>query len=215
VAARVARPAGLARTQLWKRALDLAIALPLLVFVSPLLLALAVAVRLQDGGPALFRQERVGLGGRDFVCLKFRTMVVDAPARLRLLLEQDPAAAKEWRERRKLSNDPRVSRLGRFLRRSSLDELPQLFNIIRGEMSVVGPRPISREELPRYGDLVAVYMSAPPGVTGLWQVSGRNDLPYEARVVLDAAYVKNCSLRLDLWILLRTIPAVLFSKGAY
>jgi exopolysaccharide production protein ExoY len=199
-----------------KRALDLVIAIALLIFVSPLMIALAIAIRLQDGGPALFRQARVGCGGKAFTCYKFRTMVQDADARLDHILATDPVAAAEWAATQKLRNDPRIlGWVGRFLRVTSLDELPQLFNIIRGDMSVVGPRPIVRSEVPRYSSLYHYYKSVRPGVTGLWQISGRNNTSYRRRICLDAAYARRWCVALDLWILWRTIPAVLFRRGAY
>lgn len=199
-----------------KRVLDLAIAAPVLVFVSPLMLALAIAIRLQDGGPALYRQSRIGFGGRPFTCFKFRTMVLDADARLSHILACDPRAAEEWRRTQKLRRDPRIlGAVGRFLRVTSLDELPQLFNIIRGEMSVVGPRPIVSAEVVKYHSYYRYYKAVRPGVTGLWQVSGRNNVSYDKRVRLDAAYARKWCLALDLWILWRTIPAVVFRRGAY
>ena len=199
-----------------KRVLDLLLAITVLIFVSPLMIALAVAIRLQDGGPALFRQYRVGCGGKLFTCYKFRTMVADADARLDHILATDPAAAAEWAATQKLRKDPRIlGWVGRFLRVSSLDELPQLFNIIRGDMSVVGPRPIVRAEVPRYSSLFHYYTSVRPGVTGLWQVSGRNNTSYQRRICLDAAYARRWCVALDLWILWRTIPAVIFRRGAY
>lgn len=199
----------------WKRALDLLIAAPLAVFLSPLLLVLALAIRCSDRGPALFVQTRYGLGGRTFSCFKFRTMVADAGERLEALLAADPAAREEWARDRKLRNDPRITRFGRFLRKSSLDELPQLINILRGEMSIVGPRPIVREEIERYGRSFGHYCAVRPGVTGLWQISGRNDTTYEERVALDVEYVERWSIWLDLRIIALTLPAVLFSRGAY
>jgi len=199
-----------------KRLLDLAIALPTLVAVSPLMITIAVAVKLTDGGPALYKQTRVGQGGRTFTCYKFRSMVLDADARLKALLAADPAAAEEWRRDQKLRNDPRVlGAIGRFLRMTSLDELPQLFNIIAGDMSVVGPRPIVPNEIERYRNYYRYYTAVRPGVTGLWQVSGRNDISYAKRVRLDAAYARKWCLTLDLWILARTVPAVLLRRGAY
>jgi exopolysaccharide production protein ExoY len=199
-----------------KRLLDLALAVPVLVFVSPLMLALVLAIRMQDGGPAVYRQWRLGYGGRPFLCFKFRTMVLDANERLEALLSRDPEAAAEWQRDHKLRRDPRVlGAVGRFLRVTSLDELPQLFNIIRGDMSVVGPRPIVAEEIVRYHSYFRYYTAVRPGVTGLWQVSGRNNVSYEKRVRLDAAYARKWCLALDFWILWRTVPAVLFRKGAY
>lgn len=198
-----------------KRALDLAAALGLLVFAAPLLLGVALAMKLQDGGPVLFRHYRCGRHGRTFALWKFRTMHADAAERLTALLDDDPHAEAEWIATRKLRADPRVTRLGRFLRRSSLDELPQLVNVLRGDMSVVGPRPVMPEELARYGALAPVMSAARPGLTGLWQVSGRNDLDFSTRIALDTDYVRQWSLVRDAAILARTVPVVLLAKGAY
>ena len=197
-----------------KRVLDLAIAIPALFFVSPLMLLIGVLIRLQDGGPMFFIQKRRGLGGFGFLCMKFRTMRPDAEEILKEILANDPVMAAEWKEKQKFDNDPRITWLGQFLRRTSLDELPQLMNIIRGEMSVVGPRPIVANEVPRYGDAIKAYDSVLPGVTGLWQVNGRSETTYEERVALDVEYVEGTSLMGDIWILLRTVPAVLFARGA-
>ena len=206
-------PAGLAGRS--KRVLDVLLALSLLAFTAPLLAVIALSIKAQDGGPVLFRHTRCGLGGRSFSLWKFRTMRVDAAERLAALLEDDPHAEAEWVRTRKLRRDPRVTRLGRFLRRSSLDEMPQLVNILRGDMSIVGPRPVMAEELARYGAAVPLMHAARPGVTGLWQVSGRNDLDFETRVRLDAAYVRGWSFLGDVVILARTVPVVLTARGAY
>ena len=199
--------------QIAKKSLDFAAALAMCVIAAPALILLAVIVRL-DGGPALFGHERVGHRGRTFYCLKFRTMAVASDRVLEELLARDPAAREEWAASRKLRNDPRVTRVGRFLRATSLDELPQLLNVLRGEMSLVGPRPIVPAELPRYGADVGYYLAAVPGVTGLWQVSGRSDTSYEQRVQLDSEYVRNWSFWTDLAILFKTVPAVLLKRGA-
>ncbi len=201
-------------TGFMKRALDLAVAVPALVLVSPLLLLIMILIRSQDGGAAIFRQKRVGLGGREFWCLKLRTMLVDAQQRLDDLLESDPQAAEEWRTHGKLFNDPRITRLGNFLRKSSLDELPQLLNVVRGEMSLVGPRPIQNYECERYEDLFRYYIATRPGITGLWQVSGRSNTSFDYRCELDATYVRRWTLWSDIVIMIRTVPAVLGSKGA-
>jgi lipopolysaccharide/colanic/teichoic acid biosynthesis glycosyltransferase len=198
-----------------ERAVELAIAISTLVFLAPLLVMIAFLVKLTDGGPSLFGQERLGLGGRTFRCLKFRTMAVDADARLSALLATDAAAAEEWSRSYKLKNDPRVTPIGNFLRRSSLDELPQLLNVIRGEMSLVGPRPIVASEVERYGIHFRHYCAVRPGLTGLWQVSGRNDRSYRERVVMDVAYVRSRCIRLDLKILAATLPAVVTRRGSY
>jgi lipopolysaccharide/colanic/teichoic acid biosynthesis glycosyltransferase len=186
----------------------------LLLLLSPVLLAIALALRMTDGAPVLFGHYRVGRHGRIFKCMKFRTMRRDAEDALAELLSADAQARLEWERHRKLTQDPRITRLGEFLRKTSLDELPQLFNVLRGEMAFVGPRPVTVEELSRYGRARWHYVSVRPGVTGLWQVSGRNRTTYEVRVALDRRYVENRSLGLDLAILLRTVWVVLTGDGA-
>jgi exopolysaccharide production protein ExoY len=199
-----------------KRVLDVLGAIVLAVVFSPLILAIViVALIRREGGSIIYKHRRVGRDGRTFECLKFRTMVPNADQVLRELLERDPAIKAEWVRDHKLRCDPRVTRLGRFLRRTSLDELPQLWNVLRGEMSLVGPRPVVREELLRYGRNVRTYLAAKPGITGLWQVKGRNDTDYRRRVVLDTYYVRNQNLLLDLYILFRTTRVVLGGSGAY
>ncbi|MFT3731422.1 MAG: sugar transferase [Hyphomicrobium sp.] len=192
-----------------KRAFDLLVALAAVVALSPLLCLIAVSLRLATGGPVIYRHRRVGYGGRSFDCLKFRTMVTDGDAVLEQYLKDNPLAAEEWRRTRKLTRDPRVTELGYFLRKTSLDELPQLFNILRGDMSCVGPRPVVVEELERYGELAHDYCGARPGVTGLWQISGRSLASYEERVQLDSEYLRKWSFARDISILVRTLPAVL------
>jgi len=194
---------------LLKRVIDVTLASIGLLVASPLLLVVAVLVRANMGGPVVFRQKRVGYGGKTFHCLKFRTMVSNAETILEEYLARDPALRREWEANRKLVDDPRTTALGRLLRKSSLDELPQLLNVLRGEMSLVGPRPVVEAELRKYGRQKASYLKARPGVTGLWQVSGRSTLSYDSRVALDALYVRKCSLGLDLKILLKTLPALL------
>lgn len=196
-----------------KRAVDFAAALAGLVIFGPLMVVIASILALQNG-PVIFAHERIGLGGRTFRCLKFRTMAPDAEARLEALLAADPEARAEWERDHKLRDDPRVTAVGKFLRETSLDELPQFLNILRGEMSLVGPRPITAKEAPKYGEKLALYTQCKPGVTGLWQVSGRNDLSYEERVALDADYAQNLSLLRDADIILRTFGVVLLRKGA-
>ncbi len=199
-----------------KRILDVLAAIVLAVVFSPLMLAIVIiALFRRESGSIIYKHRRIGQDGHAFDCLKFRTMVPNAEQVLRELLERDPAVRAEWARDHKLRCDPRVTRLGRFLRRTSLDELPQLWNVLRGEMSLVGPRPVVREELLRYGRNVRAYLSAKPGITGLWQVKGRNDTDYRRRVVLDAYYVRNQSLLLDLYILFRTTRVVLGGSGAY
>jgi exopolysaccharide production protein ExoY len=197
-----------------KRILDLVVASSALLLSLPLLILIASAILLESGRPVLFRQVRVGRRGRPFGCLKFRTMVPDAEDRLEELLARDPAARAEFAHHHKLEHDPRITHLGAFLRRSSLDELPQLFNVLRGDMSLVGPRPVVYDELVWYGPVAATVLEVRPGMTGLWQVSGRSDTSYERRVALDSAYVRDHSVHGDLWILVLTLLAVLSRRGA-
>ena len=179
-----------------------------------MLASIAVLLLLQ-GRPIFIRHQRIGKNGKPFQCLKFRTMVIDADAVLRRHLAGSPSALEEWQKTFKLKNDPRVTWLGRFLRKSSLDEIPQLWNILKGEMSLVGPRPIVEAEKPRYGLHIEHYCMVRPGLTGLWQVKGRSDTDYDTRVQLDVEYVGSMSLLRDLKIVAMTIPAVLMSKGSY
>jgi len=198
-----------------KRLIDLILALVGIVLLAPLLVICYLLTVATSPGPALFRHRRVGFGGKHFDCLKFRTMRTDASERLHELLESDPVAAAEWTACRKLRRDPRVTAIGAVLRKSSLDELPQLFNVLRGEMSIVGPRPITDEELERYTTCVGAYLACRPGITGLWQVSGRSTTTYEKRVACDAFYAQNWSMALDAKILIVTIPALLESDTAF
>ena len=184
----------------------------MLLCLWPLILMLALVVMF-DGGPPIFGHERVGRGGRRFRCLKLRSMVPDAEQRLHAVLASDPVAASEWERVRKLTHDPRVTRLGRFLRTTSLDELPQLWNVLRGDMSLVGPRPITDAELDLYGDQADSYLALRPGLTGPWQVAGRNDVDYEDRVSVDAEYGASVSLMGDLKILVLTGVVVLRATG--
>ena len=197
-----------------KRAFDLFFVLTTLVLTLPLLGFIALVIKLQDGGPVFFRHHRTGLNGREFACLKFRSMSHKALP-LSVHLESDPALALEWAEMRKLRRDPRVTKFGQFLRKSSLDELPQIFNILLGHMSIIGPRPIPADELIRYGADADYYRAAKPGITGLWQVNGRNDTSYQERIAFDVDYVRNWSFGNDLKIIVKTIPVVVFGKGAY
>lgn len=195
-----------------KRAFDIALCLFLIPAVLPVVLVLALIVR-RDGGPAFFAQERIGRGGRPFRCRKLRSMVVDAEDRLAAHLANTPGAAAEWARDRKLAHDPRITRTGAFLRRASLDELPQLWNVLRGDMSLVGPRPVVRAELEKYGPFRQAYLDLRPGLTGPWQVSGRNALSYGARVRLDAGYHAGLSFRGDVALILRTGVAVIDRTG--
>ena len=201
-------------SQLLKRLFDIVAASAILVFVAPLLAVIALLVW-REGQPILFAHTRVGRQGQLFRCLKFRSMVPNAAEVLADLLARDPVARAEWERDYKLKDDPRITRLGRFLRKSSLDELPQLINVIKGEMSLVGPRPVVPDELERYGDSRRYYLEVRPGITGLWQISGRNDIDYEERVSLDTWYVRNWTLWYDIYIIFKTAVTVPAKAGAY
>jgi lipopolysaccharide/colanic/teichoic acid biosynthesis glycosyltransferase len=190
-------------------------ALVLLLLFSPLMLLVVALTWRRDGAPVFFAHYRVGRDGRLFRCLKFRTMVVNAEQVLAKILREDPRAREQWAKDQKLTHDPRVTPIGRFLRHTSLDELPQLFNVLRGEMSLVGPRPITVSELTRYGRVRWHYLSVRPGMTGLWQVSGRNNASYDRRVALDRQYVERHSLWMDLGILVKTVGVVVSRDGAH
>lgn len=190
-------------------------ALLLIVALMPLLAFIAYRIWRIDGTPISFAHYRVGLGGRQFRCFKFRSMVRNSAEVLERLLNSDPQARLQWERDRKLRHDPRVTGIGNFLRRTSLDELPQLFNILRGEMHFVGPRPVTLDELRMYGERKRHYMSVKPGLTGLWQVSGRNNTTYQRRVELDADYVERRSPFFDSWILVRTVKVVIKREGAH
>jgi exopolysaccharide production protein ExoY len=198
-----------------KRLIDIVLALSGIVLLAPLLIICFIATLATSRGPALFRHRRVGFSGKHFDCLKFRTMVTDAPERLKQLLESDPIAAAEWYANHKLRHDPRVTAIGVILRKSSLDELPQLFNVLKGDMSIVGPRPVTEEELIKYNGAANAYLACRPGITGLWQVSGRSTTTYDKRIACDTFYARNWSMSLDAKILIVTIPSVLMSDCAY
>jgi len=197
------------------RAAQMAVAAVLLVFLAPVLITVALIICVQDGRPIFFGHYRVGRDGRLFKCLKFRTMVRDSQARLDALLASDAAARAEWERDRKLTSDPRITPIGAFMRKTSLDELPQLFNVLRGEMVLVGPRPITVAELEKYGAVRWHYLNVMPGITGLWQVSGRSEVSYEERVELDRRYVEQRTPLDDFKILLRTVKVVLTRDGAH
>lgn len=201
-------------SQMVKTAMDVAATMILLVLLSPIFLAVAL-LNIRSGGPVFFAHQRVGIGGKPFYCLKFRTMVVDADRVLEEVLMRDPVLAAEWEASHKLRHDPRVTSLGCFLRKTSLDELPQLINVLCRQMSLVGPRPIVESEVRFYGDDIAHYYNTRPGVTGLWQVSGRSNTSYKHRVQLDVWYINNWSVWLDIAVLLKTFPAVLARRGAH
>lgn len=194
-----------------KRAIDVAVALVMLVVLSPLMAGLALLVYSTSPGPILYRHRRVGYRKQPFSCLKFRTMEVNSAEILQRYLQRNPEARFEWEQTQKLRDDPRVTPVGHVLRKFSLDELPQLYNVLRGEMSLVGPRPVPSEELHRYGPSSRYYLRARPGVTGLWQVNGRNNTTYKRRIAYDRVYVANVSMANDIVILVRTLPAAMRS----
>jgi exopolysaccharide production protein ExoY len=199
---------------LWKRGVDIGIAVMALVFLMPLMLGVALLVKLTSTGPVIFGHERIGFAGQRFRCWKFRTMVTDGERLLEAHFLKQPGERAIWLAERKLLNDPRITPVGAVLRKLSVDELPQLYNILLGQMSIVGPRPVVEDELENYQNSAGHYLRTRPGLTGLWQVSGRNDTSYRKRVLLDRLYVRRWSMLLDMWIILRTVPAVLCSRGA-
>lgn len=197
-----------------KRTFDLAASALMLVLLAPLLIVVCLVVKLHDRGPIFFAHERIGFAGQRFKCLKFRTMKLNGDVVLAEYLARSPEAAAEWREKRKLATDPRVTAVGQFLRKTSLDEFPQLWNVLKGEMSLIGPRPIVDDEIQHYGKHFASYLACRPGVSGMWQVSGRSDCTYPERVALDARYVSNWTWLLDIGIMLKTVPAVFLQRGS-
>ena len=199
-----------------KRVFDLCFSFLVFVMGFPVFFLIAIAIRLTSSGKIIYSHERIGRGGKSFRCFKFRTMYKDADLRLNRVLAKNPALRQEWEKQRKLKKDPRVTPIGHFLRRTSLDELPQFWNVLRGDLSVVGPRPVVRSELETYYGIKAKrILSIRPGLTGLWQVSGRNDTTYLTRILLDEMYIEKQTFLLDLRLVLKTIPTMLFSKGAY
>jgi Undecaprenyl-phosphate galactose phosphotransferase WbaP len=202
-------------SQRFKRTLDLLGVMIGGVLISPLLIAIAALIKLDSSGPVFYGQLRPGAGGKYFRCWKFRTMRVDAESSLSELLQNDKNLRAEWEENLKLRDDPRVTRVGRFLRKTSLDELPQLWNVLRREMSLVGPRPALTEEIPKYGEVYKLYKRMRPGITGLWQVNGRGDISHEERITIVAYYVRNWSIWLDIVILIRTVGIVILGRGAF
>ncbi len=197
-----------------KRSIDIIASLLGLAVLSPVLAVLAVIIK-SDGGPALYGHQRLGKNGKPFLCLKFRSMVMNSEAVLARYLDENPEAAKQWEEEWKLKDDPRITPIGRFIRKWSLDELPQLLNVLRGEMSLVGPRPVVVQETTKYSSDVQYYYSVRPGLTGLWQVSGRSDISYPARVHMDSWYVRNWSVWHDIIIILKTFRVLIKRSGAY
>lgn len=198
-----------------KFAFDMALAICGTLLILPVLFILALLVLADSRGPVLFVHRRIGKNGREFPCYKFRTMVPDADKVLTKYLAENALAREEWERSFKLTDDPRVTRLGAFLRKTSLDELPQVFNVLKGEMSLVGPRPIVRAEVEKYGEHICEYYMVRPGITGMWQTSGRSDTTYEERVAMDTWYVRNWSLWIDVKYLIKTFSAVVQKKGAY
>jgi Undecaprenyl-phosphate galactose phosphotransferase WbaP len=198
-----------------KRLIDLLFVLLGSVLIIPLTFIISLMVYIETGRPILYGQERIGRAGQRFTAWKFRTMVKDADLVLREILQKHPDFREQWKHAQKVRDDPRLTRVGRVLRRFSLDELPQFWNVLKGDMSIVGPRPIVEDEISRYGDSIDLYKQVTPGLTGLWQVSGRSDLSYEDRVWLDTYYVRNWSVWLDVVILVRTVGVVLTGRGAY
>lgn len=198
-----------------KRILDILICAVAMPVILPVSAALALFIRIGSPGNVIYRQERIGKNGKPFVLYKFRTMTIDADARLQQYLDENPELAAEWAASQKLRNDPRLTPAGYFLRKYSLDELPQVLNILRGDMTLVGPRPIVPSETGKYGRYFEEYCEVRPGLTGLWQTSGRNDTTYSQRVAYDHYYINHWSLGLDLWIMAKTIPVALVGRGAY
>ncbi len=199
-----------------KRIFDLSFSLLVLTLGSPIFLAIALAVFCCSPGKVIYSHKRIGRGGKPFRCYKFRSMYPNADQRLKTLLAADPVLKKEWEEKYKLTNDPRVTPLGKFLRKTSLDELPQFWNVLKGDLSIVGPRPVVEEEISKYfGQKAEKILSVRPGLTGLWQVFGRSDTSYGTRIMLDEKYVDTHSFKLDCLLILKTIPAMLSNRGAY
>lgn len=198
-----------------KRFLDYFICFAVMPLALPLGAVLALMVKIDSKGSPIYRQERIGKDGKPFMIYKFRTMVDNADELLDTYLRKNPELAEEWKKNQKLKNDPRLTRAGRFLRKTSLDELPQILNIIQGDMTLVGPRPIVESEKEKYGRFFDEYCEVRPGLTGLWQTSGRNDTTYSQRVAYDHYYINHWTIWLDFWIMGKTIPVALIGRGAY
>jgi Undecaprenyl-phosphate galactose phosphotransferase WbaP len=198
-----------------KRVTDLAIAVIGGILILPFLLIIALLILIDSPGPVLYRHLRLGMNGRHFYAYKFRSMVADSEERLEKLLKSDVEIEREWKSNHKLTRDPRITRIGKFLRKTSIDEFPQLINILKGEMALVGPRPIVDTEVEKYGEDYSRIFSIKPGLTGLWQVSGRSNTNYEERIAYDTFYLQSWSVWMDLWILFKTFGVVMRGKGAY
>lgn len=203
------------RNKVLKYIFDMTLTIVGTICISPILFIIALWIYIDSPGPVIFKHMRVGKDGKEFPCYKFRSMCVDAKEKLEELLKNDPVARAEWEKDFKLKHDPRITRSGAFLRKTSLDELPQIFNVLKGEMSLVGPRPIIREEMKRYKNHINEYLMVKPGIAGMWQCSGRSDIEYDERVNMDSWYVRNWSIWLDIMILWKTLQAVFAKKGAY
>lgn len=198
-----------------KRVFDIVVTVLGGIVALPIIVGIAVLIYIDSPGPIIFPHRRVGQNGKEFLCYKFRTMVLNAQEVLQEYLKQNPEAEREWEQDFKLKDDPRITKIGHFLRRTSLDELPQLWNVLVGEMSLVGPRPIVQAEIEKYGEYINDFYLVPPGITGVWQVSGRSDTTYEERVHMDSWYVHNWSVWIDIVYLVKTVAVVIKSKGAY
>ncbi|NGX42987.1 MAG: UDP-glucose:undecaprenyl-phosphate glucose-1-phosphate transferase [Chlamydiae bacterium] len=199
-----------------KRTFDIVFSFITLLLLSPIYLMIMIAIKINSRGKAIYAHRRVGRGGKAFNCYKFRTMYQDADKRLEKILAKDPALCVEWETKHKLTKDPRITPIGKILRKTSLDELPQFWNVLVGSLSVVGPRPVVQEEINKYFGVKAYkILSIRPGITGIWQVSGRNDTSYETRIKLDEKYVDKHSFVFDVKLILKTIPKMISSKGAY
>ena len=198
-----------------KRILDLGLLFISAPITIPLVLIVSIIVKITSPGPIFYGHKRIGKNGKEFKCWKFRSMVIDADKQLEKILAENPEMRAEWEKDRKFSNDPRVTKIGKILRKTSIDEIPQFFNVLMGEMSFIGPRPVTTPELEKYGDKSDFILSVQPGLSGMWQISGRSDTGYEERITLDSYYIRNWSMWLDLWIIIKTIYVVVKGKGAY
>ncbi len=201
--------------RIFKRLMDIVLSFLALTFLIPIFLTIALLVKLDSKGPVFFKHERIGKGGKLFLLLKFRTMIKNAEEILNEKLQKDDKFKKQFEKNYKIKEDSRVTRLGKFLRKTSLDELPQFINVLKGDISLVGPRPVIKQELKKYGPFKNQFLALKPGITGLWQISGRTDLSYDDRIKLDIYYIENWSLWLDVQILLKTIPTIIKRRGAY
>lgn len=199
----------------WKRFIDIGLLLVSSPITIPLVLIIALIVKVSSPGPVFYGHKRIGKNGKEFKCWKFRSMVIDADKQLEKILAESPEMRAEWEKDRKFTNDPRVTKVGKILRKTSLDEIPQFFNVLIGEMSFVGPRPVTKPELAKYGTKADFILLAQPGLSGMWQISGRSDTGYEERITLDSYYIQNWSVWLDIWIIIKTVFVVLKGKGAY